>query len=66
MSSADQLRQRVEPVECAAHHAPVAMYEKESLGNEVTYECPTCGRAIALELIGDTVERELVAEGELS
>ena len=66
MSSADQLRQRVEPVECAANHAPVEMYEKESLGGEVTYQCPTCGRAIALELLGGTIERELVAEGKLS
>ncbi|WP_436926810.1 hypothetical protein [Halosimplex amylolyticum] len=65
MSTADDLRQRVEPVECGAGHAAVEMYEKEAIGSEITYACPTCGRAIALELLGSEVERELVNEGEL-
>jgi hypothetical protein len=62
----EELKRRVEPVECGAGHAPVEMYVKAEFGGEVTYACPTCGRAIALELFGGEVERELVNEGEFA
>lgn len=62
----EELKERVEPVECGAGHAPVEMYVKEEFGGEVQYACPTCGRVIGLELFGDTVERELINEGEFA
>lgn len=62
----EELKNRVEPVECGAGHSPVGMYVKEEFGGTVQYACPTCGRVIALELTGDTVERELVNAGEFA
>lgn len=59
-----ELEKRVEPVECAAGHAPVEMYVKEEFGGANKYECPTCGRVISLELFGGEVQRELVNQGE--
>ncbi|WP_123537699.1 hypothetical protein [Halosimplex salinum] len=63
--SVEEQRQRVEPVECAANHDPVEMYEKEAFGTAVTYECPTCGRVIELDFFGSEVEREVLDEGNL-
>jgi hypothetical protein len=62
----EELKARVEPVECGAGHAAVEMYVKGEFGGEVDYACPTCGRVIALELFGGEVERELVSEGEFA
>ena len=62
----EELKKRVEPVECGAGHAPVEMYVKQELGGEVKYACPTCGRVIGLQLLGDKVERELITEGEFA
>lgn len=44
----------------------MAMYVKEEFGGKVQYACPTCGRVIALELFGETVERELLNGGEFA
>lgn len=63
---AEKLKERVEPVECGAGHAPVEMYVKEEIGGKLEYACPTCGRVISLQLVGDRVDRELVNEGEFS
>jgi hypothetical protein len=63
---AESLKQRVEPVECGAGHAAVEMYVKEEFGGKVQYACPTCGRVIALESFGETVERELLNAGEFA
>lgn len=62
----EELKERVEPVECGAGHTPVEMYVKEDFSNEVEYACPTCGRVIKLELFGGEIERELVNEGEFT
>lgn len=61
----EELKQRVEPVECGAGHSAVEMYIKKKFGSEVQYACPTCGRVVSLELFGGEIERELVNEGEL-